>query len=94
MAKVTKTMKTEEPVETQEVPATEEPVEAQEVPATEEPAEAQEAPDNVPAWAGDAFKSMTFDNKVWHVYAQDGRRISCAMTEDEAVRLVRGFGVR
>lgn len=53
-----------------------------------------EAPNKIDAWFGDAFKSVTFDHKVWYVYANDGRRISGAMTEDEAVRLVRGFGVK
>lgn len=54
----------------------------------------KEAPDNIPAWAGDAFKSVTFDHKVWFVYAKDGRRLTGPMTEDETIRLVRGFGVK
>ena len=54
----------------------------------------EEVPDNIDAWAGDAFKSVTFDHLTWYVYSKDGRRLTGALSEDETIRLVRGFGVR
>lgn len=85
--------KIQEPLETPEVLVTpESPVEAPEAPAPE--VKEASAPDSVPAWFGEAFKSVTFDHKVWYVYASDGRRVSSAMSEDDAIRLVRGFNGR
>lgn len=54
----------------------------------------KQAPDSIDAWAGDAFKSVTFDHKEWYVYSKDGRRLTGPLSEDETIRLVRGFGVR
>lgn len=84
--------KIEEPLEAPEVLAVEETVAPAETPAQK--AKEAGAPDSITAFGVPAFKAMTFDHKEWYVYACDGRRVSSALTEDEAVRLVRGFGVK
>lgn len=84
-----KTKKTEEPLEAP-VLVTEETVAPVEAPKAKEIG----APDKIEVTFKEAFKAITFDNLVWYVYAKDGRRLTGGITEDEAVRLVRGFGVR
>lgn len=54
----------------------------------------KEAPDKIEVNFKEAFKAITFGNKEWFVYDNQGRRLTGGISEDEAVRLVRGFGVK